>query len=394
MKATDSHALIVTTSRDEADLLVFILNPAGYQTTLLQDFSAVQETVENIQPDIIILDAIEEIATVFLVCEQLKKISLTSDIPLIVIGSNGDTHEKVRALEAGAEGYIARPFDRAEVLCVLKSQIRRKQECDHLRKTIKFLNSENDRLQQETILKKELAAIISHDMKNPLFIIQGCLQMMEMFSESNSAGENEKHLSKIDRSCRTLQRMIVNLEAINALEEENLKVEAVPVSLKDTLDHLIDFLNDQSREDEGSLQHDISADLPRIHLDHHLLDSVLEVILNFFIKNTLEDFAVKISAHQLQDRLQLHMYHEGIQVPERFHQQIFLKTAQAELKKAGFKPAGALGLIFCKLALQANKSDVYIESSVSTGTKFVLDFPIWKDELVGNAEKANSNGKV
>ncbi len=394
MKATDSHALIVTTSRDEADLLVFILNPAGYQTTLLQDFSAVQETVENIQPDIIILDAIEEIATVFLVCEQLKKISYSADIPLIVIGSNGDTHEKVRALEAGAEGYIARPFDRAEVLCVLKSQLRRKQECDQLRKNIKQLKSENERFAQEASLKKELAAIISHDMKNPLFIIQGCLQMMEMFSESNTVGENEKHLSKIDRSCRTLQRMIVNLEAINALEEENLKVEPAPLSLKDSLDHLIDFLNDQSREDEGYLQHDLPADLPRIFLDRHLLESVLEVILNFFMKNTLEDFTVKISTQQLRDRLQLHMYHEGIQVPERFHEQIFMKAAQAELKKAGFKPAGALGLIFCKLALQANKSDVFIEKNVSTGTKFVLDFPIWQEDLVGNPEKANSNSEA
>ena len=218
--------------------------------------------------------------------------------------------------------------------------------------------------------------------------------MMEMFSESNSASENEKHLSKIDRSCRTLQRMIVNLEAINALEEENLKVEPVPVSLTDTLDHLIDFLNDQSREDGGNVQHDLPAGLHRIYFDQHLLDSVLEVILNFFIKNTLEDFTVNISAHQLQDRLQLHMYHEGIQVPERFHQQIFLKTAQAELKKAGFKPAGALGLIFCKLALQANKSDIYIESNISAGTKFVLDFPIWKDELVENTEKANSSSEA
>ncbi len=87
---------------------------------------------------------------------------------------------------------------------------------------------------------------------------------------------------------------------------------------------------------------------------------------------------VLVETGQDESQLIMKVCHDGKPIPEKFREKIFQKFAQTELKQQGFKPARGLGLIFCKMAMQAHGGDVYLSPEMAEGNCFVLQIPAYK----------------
>jgi len=368
--------LVVDDNQESVDLLVYFLRPAGYEIQTASDGFAAIEQVEKNPPDIILLDVMLPKMDGFQVCEKLKKNKRTIHIPVVMITALKELKDKIKALEAGADDFISKPFDSVELLARVKSLLRLKHFHDALLQRNRDLERQRQALLREDQLKKELTNLIVHDMKNPLFVIQGNLQMMHMQRETGVTVTDEKYAKRIERSSRGLLRMILNLLDISRLEQKTIKLETGPVEIHRVLKATIDYFRDIPEHHDKILELKFDETVPNALVDKDIMERVFDNLFSYIFTNTPEQLRIKVSTGvNEKGQIEIRIFHEGRVIPEQFQEKIFTKYAQSELKKAGFKPARGLGLIFCKLAMLAHQGDIWIDPGVKSGTCFILNLP-------------------
>ena len=192
--------LIVEDNQENIDLLHFFLKPQGYELTTVTDGEQALKTVKENLPDIILLDIMLPKLDGFQVCEKLKQAEKTKYIPIIMITALKDMKDKLKALEMGADDFITKPFENVELLARVKSLLRIKSYHDELEQKNIELEEKNKSLVWMDKFREELTGLIVHDMKNPLFVIQGNLQMMLMNLEQSPSEALKKYTKRIERS--------------------------------------------------------------------------------------------------------------------------------------------------------------------------------------------------
>ncbi|MCX9081394.1 MAG: response regulator [Candidatus Methanoperedens sp.] len=82
--------------------------------------------VESNPPDIILLDLIMPGINGYQVCKKLKDDPKTNHIPIVIVTSLHETEDRNKAIEAGADDFITKPFDIIELIVRVKSLLRTK----------------------------------------------------------------------------------------------------------------------------------------------------------------------------------------------------------------------------------------------------------------------------
>ena len=105
-------------------LLSGILEQAGYVVRAVSNGRDALQMIELEPPDIILLDIQMPKMSGYEVCEALKAMQRTREVPVIFISAVEDIAEKVRAFETGGVDYITKPFEPAEVLARVGTQVK------------------------------------------------------------------------------------------------------------------------------------------------------------------------------------------------------------------------------------------------------------------------------
>jgi len=114
--------LIVDDNPDILDALQFVLKDAGYKVEITQSGESAENlTKEKAFPDLIILDVLLSGKDGREICRKLKRNERTKKIPVIMISAHPNIEKTV--IEAGANAFIAKPFDIEELLQTVKSLI-------------------------------------------------------------------------------------------------------------------------------------------------------------------------------------------------------------------------------------------------------------------------------
>lgn len=119
MKIENNHVLLpkILLIDDDVDILEalqLVLDAEGYVTATTSDSEQVQTEIERFQPNLIILDMLLSGNDGREICKMLKKADLTKQIPIIMISAHPEAEKTT--LAAGADGFIAKPFDIDELL--------------------------------------------------------------------------------------------------------------------------------------------------------------------------------------------------------------------------------------------------------------------------------------
>jgi len=105
--------------------LKVILRGAGYRTDQAESKEEALNAVSVRPPDAMVLDLVLPDGSGVDVCADVRR---WSSLPIIVLSAVGDEREKVRALDAGADDYITKPFGTDELLARLRAVLRRAAE--------------------------------------------------------------------------------------------------------------------------------------------------------------------------------------------------------------------------------------------------------------------------
>ena len=107
------------------DLLVYTLETTGFHARGLEDSQELWKALAEEEPELILLDIMLPGEDGYSILEKLKKSSGTRDIPIIMVTAKEAEFDKVRALEAGADDYITKPFSMPILIRKIAAVLRR-----------------------------------------------------------------------------------------------------------------------------------------------------------------------------------------------------------------------------------------------------------------------------
>ena len=139
--------LVVDDLPQNVRLLEAILAPRGYRVASANSGSEALEHVAAEPVDLVLLDILMPEMDGYEVCRALRAEPATSFLPVVMITASGE-QEKLAAIEAGADDFIAKPFDQAELLARVRSLLRIKHYHDTIEAQAAELAAWNRELEQ------------------------------------------------------------------------------------------------------------------------------------------------------------------------------------------------------------------------------------------------------
>jgi len=123
MSEPGAHVLVVDDEPQIVRGLKVVLRSAGFQVAQATTKSEALDAVAVRPPDVMILDLVLPDGSGVEVCEEVRR---WSALPIIVLSAIGDEREKVRALDAGADDYVTKPFGTDELTARIRAVLRRR----------------------------------------------------------------------------------------------------------------------------------------------------------------------------------------------------------------------------------------------------------------------------
>jgi CheY-like chemotaxis protein len=118
-KDGQTHVLIIDDNEDILSMLQAMLQHQGYQTTALDKTYELIQKIEDLQPDIILMDKLLSGSDGCEYCKQLKADPDLSKIPVVMISAHPQA--EIECLAAGADFFIEKPFEMDHLLNTLEA---------------------------------------------------------------------------------------------------------------------------------------------------------------------------------------------------------------------------------------------------------------------------------
>jgi signal transduction histidine kinase/DNA-binding response OmpR family regulator len=147
--------LIVDDERHNRELLEIMLRPEGFVILSASSGEEALAMVERQQPDLILLDVMMPGMDGYQVAGKIKGNPATESIPVVMLTALDDRNARMLGLNAGAEDFLTKPVNRAELSVRVKNLLKIKAYGDKLRGTLDALESANAELDRRT---KEIAS--------------------------------------------------------------------------------------------------------------------------------------------------------------------------------------------------------------------------------------------
>ena len=114
--------MVVDDDQDLAEMLGIVLTGAGYEVDLVSRGDEVMPLFAAQNPDLVLLDVMLPGLNGVEVCKLIRENSM---VPIVMLSAKGDKQDVVAGLEAGADDYMVKPFDPAELVARMKVRLRR-----------------------------------------------------------------------------------------------------------------------------------------------------------------------------------------------------------------------------------------------------------------------------
>ena len=119
---SDNKSILIV--EDDADISMIeetYLGVAGFQTKVVSDGTAINELIEKEHFDLILLDLMLPGKSGYDICMEIRD---KVDIPILMVTARTESVDKIRGLGMGADDYIAKPFDPAELVARVYANLR------------------------------------------------------------------------------------------------------------------------------------------------------------------------------------------------------------------------------------------------------------------------------
>ena len=232
-------------------------------------------------------------------------------------------------------------------------------------------------LEKANETQADFAAMIAHDLRSPLTATMSTATMLEDGLFGAVTEEQKKWLVKVQLNIRGLVDHVNDFLDLSKLEAGHIQLSKEKVHMDQLIHESADNYLALAREKKISLRTRIDPMLPHINADPRRLDQVLSNLLSNAIKFTPEGGEIEVGAAcETGVEARLWVRDTGMGIPPQETEQIFQKYRQASNANEAKQKGTGLGLVICKMIVEAHGGKILAESEEGKGTTFTVTIPL------------------
>lgn len=341
------------------------------------------ELLKQHRPDVVIMDIRMPGMSGIEGLREIRKID--PDIAVIMLTGFGALETAQEALRLGANDYLKKPFDTKEIVEVVRQNVRRTAH-NRLRSDMEHqLEELNTRLSTEMTRKErmtslgEASAELVHDLRNPLTVVHGYVQMLnEDLVQNTSAprptGTEATHdyLKAIEKGVRRCRELI---DAWQDLGRKTLH-DLVPIDPVAVLAEVVESQRRLAETNRGALELRVECPACRILGDATQLSRALQNIIGN-AADALRDTggSVQVVLRCVGEEIRIAVRDDGVGISEENLARLFEPYFTTKARGRGT----GLGLFITRKIIEDHHGRIDIRSRPGDGTTVEVRLPIWQE---------------
>jgi len=235
---------------------------------------------------------------------------------------------------------------------------------------------------QENLLKTqrlaaigEAAAMVGHDLRNPLQVITYALYLAEQKLESSNYGDIRKACTTIKEQVKYMNKIVSDLQDYS----RPLKTKLLEISIHELIN---ETLSTMTIPENVKVSIVIEEDLyfPKLRVDSLMIKRVFINLITNALQSMLNGGELTITASKTEENALISFQDTGVGIAQEHKSKIFQPLFTTKAKGQG------LGLAVCKRLIEANEGTILFESKEGEGTTFTVIIPLKRDKVSGSLE--------
>jgi two-component system, sensor histidine kinase and response regulator len=315
--------------------------------------------LEDYSIDIVLLDVIMPGLGGFETCRRLRRQDKFNHIPVIFMSSASDTDSIVKGFSFGGVDYVAKPFNKEEVIARVKSHLRIIRQEQQLKK----LNAD----------KNKFFSIIAHDLRGPVTGFLGSLMSLRYAAEAGKTDDLIKYLDTVDSSARETYSLLENLLEWSALQMESFRPIMERIDTADAVRHVFNELANKASSKNIKLEYQENGKVYTFTDKTVLLISLRNLVTNA-IKFSFPGQSISVNALKQDNKSVINIRDEGVGMDDETLSNLFRIDKTTKRKGTQREKGSGLGLILVKELVTVAGGDVSVSSRKNNGSVFSLLF--------------------
>jgi two-component system, sensor histidine kinase and response regulator len=376
--APDAPLILVADDSDaNCELLREQLHSLGFRTVVAHDGPAVLEATLLQRPQLVILDVhmpagdlnVEDGSTGFEVCRRLKRDPRTASTPVIFITALNDTDDRLRAVEAGGDDFLAKPHNRLLLGARVRSLLKLKAATDALEKSYR-------RLRELERVRDDLMKMIVHDLKTPLTSILATLELLSDGDLGPLGDRQRGAVTDTQLKAEELLTLIDDLLEVRRIEETSIALHLEQIDPAELLEEMLRDWALRFQQERTVAAADVSSDTPGFRGDRGMLKRVIGNLIQNALIHSGAPIELTLVARPDPNGVRFTVIDTGPGIPPEYHDVIFQKFEQVRASHTPRVRTSGLGLTFCRLVVEAHGGRIWVQSTEGAGSAFHFILPL------------------
>jgi two-component system sensor histidine kinase/response regulator len=369
--------LVADDAEANLELLMDQLEGLGFRVVIARDAEAAIAASLEHRPDLAILDVsmpagdlgVTDRDAGFEVCRRIKKDPRTARIPVVFVTALAETSDRVKAIEAGGDDFLNKPYSRLVLNARVQSLLKLKGATDALEESLK-------RLRELQKVRDDLMKMIVHDLKAPLTSILATLEMMRDGDFGAFTDPQSRALSDAEGKAEDLLGLIEDLLEVARIEERTLPLVPEQIAPAALLSEIVYDWHLRFQQEGATASVDVADDAPVITADKALIKRVISNLVQNAVNHSPGPVALKLAARADAKGILFTVSDDGPGIPAEYQEIIFRKFEQVYAQHAPRVRSSGLGLTFCRLAVESHGGRIWVTSTEGEGSTFYVQLPL------------------
>ena len=320
--------------------------------------------LETAPIDLVLLDVMMPEIDGFAACREIKARWTEPYLPVVLLTALGDQEHRNHGFESGADDFIAKPFDRRELQLRVAAFLRLRHQDDLIRRQLAELR----RLDR---LKDDLAALIVHDLRNPLSGLDGFLQVLR---RGASADGQQEMVDWALLAAQNLRDTVEDMLKVRMMEESQLELHRHRIHLRRLAEQAADSLRGDAEARQLALR--ISGEDIEVVADEALLRRAVENLVANGLRYTRSGTGVDVTVGTCSaGEIGIEVADRGPGIADALKSTLFEKYGSVEVRSGQARRGNGLGLYLVRLTAEAHGGKVVALDRPGGGTIFRITLP-------------------
>lgn len=236
--------------------------------------------------------------------------------------------------------------------------------------------AENKKLEIESLkvrenYRREFLGNISHELKTPLFTVQGyILTLLEGAMKDKSV--RKKYLQRASKGVERLIYIIKDLDMITKLEAGDLNLHQEKFNIIELVENVFDLLEMKAAKKQITLTFDVDYnDSIFVFADRDRIQQVLSNLIVNSIKYGVKEGTTEVSIEEfVKNKVLIRITDNGEGIEKEYITRLFERFFRVDKSGSRKEGGSGLGLAIVKHIVDAHNEKIYVESQVDVGSEF------------------------